>query len=144
MRSSMFQSKAGRYLSQSCVPVMSWRRGNMALHKDSNMNRTRLMLMMLADRPYIRSFFIQQHKVSWRWTPSQQLEVSVFPGGEHQRFEDELCVIRELYVDCPRSHALTWTYLERFPLPGMPLSMYHRKIFGVGMRKVRQYKINLR
>jgi hypothetical protein len=31
--------------------VMSWHRGNMALHKYSNLNRLHLMLMMLADQP---------------------------------------------------------------------------------------------
>jgi hypothetical protein len=60
----------------------------------------------------------------WRWAPSQQLEGSVFPGGEHQHSEEELRAIRGLYFEGTRSHELTRMDLERFPLPGMPLLTY--------------------
>jgi hypothetical protein len=73
--------------------------------------------------------------MSWHWTPSQQLEVSVFPSGKHQGFKDELSTVRELYVECPKSHGLARTDLEHFSLPGVPLLMYHHQIFVRGTRK---------
>jgi hypothetical protein len=35
---------------------------------------------------------------------SQQLKVSILPGGKHQGSKDELNVIWELHAKCPRSH----------------------------------------
>jgi hypothetical protein len=67
--------------------------------------------------------------MSWRWATSQQLEVSVIPSGEHQRSRDELCVIWELDAECPRSHELVWTDLERFSYPSVPLLTSRRQIF---------------
>jgi hypothetical protein len=69
--------------------------------------------------------------MSWRWSPSKQLEVSVFPGGEHQGSEDELSVIWELDAECQKSHGLAQTDLERLPLPGAPLSTYRHQIFRI-------------
>jgi hypothetical protein len=60
---------------------------------------------------------------------SQQLKVSIFPGGKHQRSEDELSVVRELDAECPMSHRLTRTDLEPFLLLGTPLSTYRHQIF---------------
>jgi hypothetical protein len=87
---------------------------------------------------------IHRRKMFWRWTPSQQLEVSVFPGSKHLGFKDELSTIRELYAECPKSHGLARTDLERFPLPGAPLSTYHRQIFVRGTRKAWWCKIHLK
>jgi hypothetical protein len=67
--------------------------------------------------------------MSWRWSLSQQLEVSVFPNGKHQGSEDELSVVWELNVECPMCHGLVQMDLERSPLPSVPLSTYHRQVF---------------
>jgi hypothetical protein len=53
--------------------------------------------------------------MSWRWSLSQQLKVSIIPGGEHQGSEDELSVIQELDAECPRSHELPGWILSAFP-----------------------------
>jgi hypothetical protein len=67
--------------------------------------------------------------MSWHWTSSQQLEISVFLDSEHQGSKDELNVVWELEAKYPRSHGLTRTDLERFSLPGAPLSTSHCQIF---------------
>jgi hypothetical protein len=60
----------------------------------------------------------------WRWASSQQLKGFVFPSGEHQYSEEELCAKQKLYFKGPMSHELTWMDLEHFPLSGAPLSTY--------------------
>jgi hypothetical protein len=63
----------------------------------------------------VQRYSIYQREMSWRWSLSQQLKVSIIPGGEHQGSEDELSVVQELDAECPRSHELPGWILSVFP-----------------------------
>jgi hypothetical protein len=94
-----------------------------------------MMLMMLANRSDSTELFRKPAHGVPALDPESITRGFRLPGGEHQRSKDELCAERELHAECPRSHRPTWMDFERFPLPDVPLSMYHHQIFVRGTRK---------
>jgi hypothetical protein len=60
------------------------------------------------------------------------LKIVIFFRRECQRSKQESYVYQELLVVDPRCPEFNRTNLSTSPLPGAPLSMSHRQIFGVG------------
>jgi hypothetical protein len=63
---------------------------------------------------------------------SRVLKIVIFYHCEWQRSGQELDARQELLIVDPSRHEFTRMNLSASPLPGVPLSMSHRQIFGVG------------
>jgi hypothetical protein len=71
-------------------------------------------------------------------TPNWQLEVSIFPGGEHQCPEQKLSAHRELLVVDPRSHESNMMDLEHSPPIWHTSVNVSQQIFVVGIEETRR------
>jgi hypothetical protein len=80
----MFQPMTKRWVSQSDIPVTSWQRGSMTLHKDSNLSRCRLMSMILMDQSNNMKLFRKPTADDLALGPELIAHGLRPPGGEHQ------------------------------------------------------------